>query len=298
MSRARVIAAAALFLAVTVVKFALPQRADALCGSLHSAMESGQELRSAMVTLGEKLTAEEGQLAAALGLRHETAQPTVESASPEPDATPDPEPESYRPELLPSIREARRDGLGRAPEETPEPSPEPEDEPAAPEPEPTPESVERFLEEQSAFDGYAVPANVSYEMPALGIGYVSPVSGVRSSGFGYRVHPISGEVKFHYGTDFAVWTGTEVHCFADGVVELAGEEPGYGKYLIVAHADGCRTLYAHCSALLVSAGEEVAAGQTIALSGDSGRVTGPHLHFELQRDGKYLNPEYYVAVPG
>ena len=105
-------------------------------------------------------------------------------------------------------------------------------------------------------------------------------------------------MKFHYGTDFAVWTGTEVHCFADGCVAFAGEEAGYGKYLIVDHAEGCRTLYAHCQTLMASAGEEVAAGQVIALSGSSGRVTGPHLHFELQRDGVYLNPEYYVAISG
>ena len=296
------IAAAALFLAVTAVKFLLPQQAEAFCGGLHGAMERGEELRAAMVTLGEKLTAEEGELAAALGVRRETPpEPTAELA-PEPEPTPTPA-APYSPEELPALREARKAKLGKPPAAaTPSPEPSTEPTPPPPEPEPSPEPTnearERFLSAQSAFSDYALPANVSYEMPALGVAYVSPVSGVSSSGFGYRVHPITGEVKFHYGTDFAVWSGTEVCCFADGNVVFAGEESGYGKYLIVDHAGGCRTLYAHCSALLVSAGEQVTAGQTIAKSGDTGRVTGPHLHFELQKDGAYLNPEYYVGLSG
>ena len=289
MSRARVIAAAALFLAVTCVKFFLPQRAEAVCGELHEAIEGGQELRAAMVTLGEKLA---GEKDGPDGAEAPTEDPTPEPQEQERTATPE-----FEAPQLPKLREKRRAGLGRAPRETPSPTPVPTPTPE-PTPTPAPEAVTRFLEAQSAFSDYALPANVSYEMPALGIAYVSPVSGVSSSGFGYRVHPISGEVKFHYGTDFAVWTGTEVRCFADGRVAFAGEEPGYGKYLIVDHAEGCRTLYAHCSALLVSAGDEVKAGEILARSGDSGRVTGPHLHFELKRDGQYLNPEYYVAASG
>lgn len=151
-----------------------------------------------------------------------------------------------------------------------------------------------FLESQAAFSDYAVPENVSYSAEELPFACCTPVSGYRSSGFGYRNHPIAGEVKYHYGTDLAVSTGTPISAFADGTVIFAGEEPGYGLYVILEHAQGYRTLYAHCSQLLVQAGETVTCGTQIALSGATGQVTGPHLHFELMRDGVYLNPELYI----
>ena len=157
--------------------------------------------------------------------------------------------------------------------------------------------AEHFVAAQSAFTGYAIPENVCCSAPELGIGYISPINGQRSSGFGYRVHPISGGVKFHYGTDFAADHGTDIGCFADGTVRAVGEESGYGKYVIVDH-DGCSSLYAHCSSILVQAGDTVMAGQTIAQVGETGLATGPHLHFELQRDGMYLNPEFYCCAEG
>ena len=115
-----------------------------------------------------------------------------------------------------------------------------------------------------------------------------------SSGFGYRLHPIQNEVLFHYGTDFAADAGTEIHSFADGVVLASGTDSGYGNYVKVDHGGGFVTLYGHCSERLVSEGERVQRGQTIALVGSTGRSTGPHLHFELIHDGVYLNPEFYL----
>lgn len=158
-----------------------------------------------------------------------------------------------------------------------------------------PESVSAFLESQRAFSDYELPENVSYDYTPFPDEYSTPVSGYNSSGFGYRLHPIHGDVRFHYGTDFAAWTGENILCFADGTVSYAGYCDSYGNYITVDHADGWQSLYAHCSRLFVSAGQTVSAGELIALVGETGLVTGPHLHFELSQNGVYTNPEYYVG---
>ena len=178
-----------------------------------------------------------------------------------------------------------------APVITPEPAPAPT--PTA-EPQPTENpAVAAFLESQASYAEYAVPANVSYECPALPFEYVSPVSGIRSSGFGYRMHPIENTVKYHYGTDFAANTGTAVTAFADGVIAAVGDSDSYGKYVIIEHSDGYSTLYAHCSELCMNCGN-VSRGDVIAKVGSTGAATGPHLHFELMHNDTYLNPEFYL----
>jgi len=161
--------------------------------------------------------------------------------------------------------------------------------------EPLPDAVVTFLETQSAFAEYAIPENATYEYEKLSLEYCSPVAGMTSSGFGYRVHPIHCDVRFHYGTDFAANSGTDILAFADGTVTVAGYDNGYGNYIKIDHGDGFTTLYAHCSTLLVSCGEKVTKGEKIAYVGSSGLATGPHLHFELIRNGEYVNPEYYLG---
>ena len=176
---------------------------------------------------------------------------------------------------------------------TPAPAPTPAPTPIA-EPQPTENpAVAAFLESQAAYAEYAVPTNVSYECPVLPFEYVSPVSGIKSSGFGYRLHPIENKVKYHYGTDFAANTGTAVTAFADGVIVAAGDSDSYGKYMIIDHGDGYSTLYAHCSELCMGCGN-VSKGDVIARVGSTGAATGPHLHFELMCNDTYLNPEFYL----
>jgi murein DD-endopeptidase MepM/ murein hydrolase activator NlpD len=135
---------------------------------------------------------------------------------------------------------------------------------------------------------------VSYSFDSLPFIYQPPVKGVSSSGFGYRMHPIEKVVKFHYGTDFAAQSGDAIYAFADGTVKTAAEDEGYGKYLVISHPGGYETLYAHCGSLLVSRGETVKMGDRIAAVGQTGKATGPHLHFELIKSGVYLNPEFYL----
>lgn len=141
-----------------------------------------------------------------------------------------------------------------------------------------------------------LPENVSMSQAILGFDHRTPVKGALSSGFGYREHPTEGEERFHYGVDLAADTGTAIACFADGTVTAVGESSSYGKYCTVTHANGCSTLYAHCSRISVSSGSAVKEGEKLGEVGETGMATGPHLHFELQKDGVYLNPVYYVET--
>ena len=140
-----------------------------------------------------------------------------------------------------------------------------------------------------------LPKDVTLSQEILGFDYCAPISGTISSEFGYREHPVEGEERFHYGIDLAADEGTAIACFADGTVTGVGESSSYGKYCIVAHENGYQTLYAHCHRITISAGSQVLRGEKIAEVGATGIATGSHLHFELQRDGIYLNPIYYVG---
>lgn len=149
-----------------------------------------------------------------------------------------------------------------------------------------------FLEVQSAFSDYVIPAEVSYDIPVVPFEYACPADASVSSAFGYRVHPTYGDVRFHYGTDYALGDGEEINAFADGTVASVQRFSGYGLTLIIDHGNGYSTLYAHCSQILVEAGDSVDMGQTVALAGHSGQATGPHLHFELEINGLRYNPEF------
>ena len=139
------------------------------------------------------------------------------------------------------------------------------------------------------------PPNVCLTQQVLGFDYVQPVTGMVTDGFGYRDHPIDGDMRFHYGVDMEANSGDVIRSFADGTVTAVGESSDLGKYITVLHANGYTTLYAHCSRITASSAQQVKAGDPIAEAGDTGRATGPHLHFEMHRDTTYLNPVYYVS---
>lgn len=118
---------------------------------------------------------------------------------------------------------------------------------------------------------------------------------VVSSEFGRRRDPMTGKPKGHGGIDLAVPTGTEVRCAWDGAVQAVRySKTGYGYHVIVSHGNGLVTLYAHCSKLLVKEGQQVKAGTVVALSGSTGKSTGPHLHFEVRVNGEQQNPRKYL----
>ena len=139
------------------------------------------------------------------------------------------------------------------------------------------------------------PPNVCLTQQVLGFDYVQPVAGTVTDGFGYRDHPIDGDMRFHYGVDMEANSGDVICSFADGTVTAVGESSDLGKYITVLHGNGYTTLYAHCSRITASSAQQVKAGDPIAEVGDTGRTTGPHLHFEMHRDTTYLNPVYYVS---
>ncbi|MDE0883276.1 MAG: M23 family metallopeptidase [Myxococcota bacterium] len=113
---------------------------------------------------------------------------------------------------------------------------------------------------------------------------------VLSSFFGNRRDPISGKKRAHHGVDFATKVGTKVSAVAAGVVMQSEARGSYGELIVIRHASGWESRYAHLSARKVKTGIRVKAGQLIALSGNSGRSTGPHLHLEIRRSGKAIDP--------
>ena len=124
-----------------------------------------------------------------------------------------------------------------------------------------------------------------------GLGQATPtVAGPVTSGYGWRQDPIDGGRKFHKGIDIALPVGQDVPAVQGGRVSFAGEQSGYGLTVVVDHADGRATRYAHLSGIDVQVGQEVDAGQRIARSGASGRATGPHLHVEVIEAGRTVNP--------
>jgi murein DD-endopeptidase MepM/ murein hydrolase activator NlpD len=122
-----------------------------------------------------------------------------------------------------------------------------------------------------------------------------PVSGRLMSTFGSRTDPFSGDGAFHTGIDLSASTGTPVHAAADGVVASAEWSGRYGKLVIIDHGDGVRTWYAHMSRFDVVPGQEIRLGEVIGLSGGTGRVTSPHLHYEVRMGGTPVNPYPYLT---
>lgn len=137
------------------------------------------------------------------------------------------------------------------------------------------------------------------DAPYIGVdGFCSPVGAnwrsIVTSEFGNRIDPITGQRDGHTGMDLAVPTGTPIRAALDGVVTLARYYGSYGNCVMIDHGNGLVTLYGHNSRLLVHAGQTVRAGDVISQSGATGRVTGPHLHFEVRINGERTNPRYYL----
>ena len=123
----------------------------------------------------------------------------------------------------------------------------------------------------------------------LGISFIKPSSGVVTSRFGARWG------STHTGIDLGAPTGTPIKAAAGGTVIFSGWKGTLGKLVVISHSNGVQTYYAHCSSLLVSSGDSVSAGQLIAKMGNTGRSTGPHLHFEIRLNGYAINPQSYIG---
>jgi murein DD-endopeptidase MepM/ murein hydrolase activator NlpD len=143
----------------------------------------------------------------------------------------------------------------------------------------------------------AKPVKLTGEMAAhyglRGI-FGSPLPGRVTSGMGRRTHPVGGFRGRHTGVDLAAKDGTSIAAAASGTVAQTGEGEYIGNFVILSHQDGYTTIYGHCSQILTMPGRTVKKGQIIAKSGHTGRVTGPHLHFEIRKQGIPQDPMKYL----
>lgn len=163
--------------------------------------------------------------------------------------------------------------------------------------EPTQPLIVTAMAQEYTDDGVKLPSNVSFAYYELGLAEtVVPVDGSITSGFGYRDSPINGKNEFHLALDIGAAEGTDIGAFADGVVEYIGESDEFGQYLKISHDNNVSSFYAHCSKLLVHKGDVVTCGQTVALVGQTGNATGPHLHLTIEKDNIRLDPAYYVDL--
>lgn len=136
----------------------------------------------------------------------------------------------------------------------------------------------------SAFTANATPAGVVY-----------PLMGTRiSSDFGVRKHPVLKKVKHHGGIDLAAPHRAPIRAVKEGTVVFADPYGGYGKLVVISHADGLTTHYGHCDSISVRTGQHIRAGQVLGTVGSTGRVTGPHLHFEIRKNGTPIDPETMI----
>ncbi|MEN0063617.1 MAG: M23 family metallopeptidase [Myxococcota bacterium] len=140
---------------------------------------------------------------------------------------------------------------------------------------------------------------VEFDMPKVtDIAWQWPLYGRVSSHYGKRTHPSHGGVQFHHGIDIAAAPGRQVMSAGVGVVSYAGRGGGYGNLVEVRHPDGYVTRYAHMTTMFVKAGHKVQGGDPVGTVGNTGRSTGPHLHFELRKNGETEDPAVIAIVFG
>ncbi|WP_016949861.1 murein hydrolase activator EnvC [Anabaena sp. PCC 7108] len=154
---------------------------------------------------------------------------------------------------------------------------------------------QKVAEQQAREAREAALAKANSKIWIRGTGiFAFPSDAPTSSSFGWRIHPILGYRRFHAGLDFAAGYGSTIRAADSGTVIFAGWYGGYGKAIIISHSKGITTLYGHTSELYVSEGQTVQKGQAIAAVGSTGFSTGPHLHFEVRRDGTPVDPANYL----
>ncbi len=137
-------------------------------------------------------------------------------------------------------------------------------------------------------------AMVDQELKLSSTPTIAPVIGLITDGFGSRMDPFTGRRAHHNGLDLSARRGTPVMAPADGVVVFAGRKGGMGRMIRISHGFGYQTVYGHLDSIDVESGQDIRRGEQIALVGNSGRSTGPHLHYEVIKDGRAVNPLYYI----
>ena len=151
--------------------------------------------------------------------------------------------------------------------------------------------IDEAMRSVSGIKQYIVEQKDLYRATPLGW----PAQGRISSGYGYREHPKSGQRQLHTGMDISLPPGTKVRATADGVVSFSGGTVNSGNVVVIEHGHGFSTAYAHNRENLIQVGERVKRYDAIAVSGSTGRSTGPHLHYEIWKDERHVNPSPFLA---
>jgi len=151
--------------------------------------------------------------------------------------------------------------------------------------------IDEAMRSVSGIRQYIVEQKDLYRATPLGW----PAQGHISSGYGYREHPKSGQRQLHTGMDISLPPGTKVRATADGIVSFSGWTGNSGNVVVIEHGHGFSTAYAHNRENLIEVGERVKRYDAIAVSGSTGRSTGPHLHYEIWKDERHVNPSPFLA---
>jgi len=185
-----------------------------------------------------------------------------------------------------------------APEETTDPATPAETTEPTTEPEETTEPITEPENTIPPATGESIPEEPDENANGNGTDWLVPIQYTMvSSPFGYRYHPITGDWRMHYGVDLAAPTGTPIYASRSGVVTTTDyQEGGAGNYVSINHGDGYASIYMHMTHYIVSAGEQVTAGQVIGYCGSTGGSNGPHLHFGISYRGTYVNPADYIPI--
>ena len=128
------------------------------------------------------------------------------------------------------------------------------------------------------------------------LSFQAPLSGSITSGYGFRTDPFTGESSYHNGVDIAAKEGTEVRAAQTGTVTASAYDNVGGHYVILTHENGSKSYYGHLQTRTVARGDQVNQGQIIGLSGKTGKVTGPHLHFQLTYQGRTVDPARHIRI--
>lgn len=151
--------------------------------------------------------------------------------------------------------------------------------------------------DETLFEGVRAPVSgTSFSPCIVSVPVVRPVEGRVTSSFGYRIHPVTKKLGFHRGMDIAAEKGTRIAAAFYGTVKEVGFSEGNGNYITLTHKNGLETTYCHCSEILAEEGAVVRDGETIALVGDTGMTTGPHLHIEVRVNGVLYNPAWILGA--
>lgn len=151
--------------------------------------------------------------------------------------------------------------------------------------------------DEPIFEGVKEPVSGASFAPCIvSVPVIRPVEGRVTSSYGYRIHPITKKLGFHRGMDIAAETGVRIAAAYYGTVREVDYSEGNGNFITIDHENGLETTYCHCSEILAEKGAVVRAGETVALVGDTGMATGPHLHIEVRLNGVLHNPAWILGA--